>query len=450
MTVLPDLPSALDSSPMDHDDPPPEAAGGNRTHRAPAAAPSRLSHLGRDIGYNLAALIIGVLAFSLAITLFSAGVGTAIIYVGVFVLVGALFTASFLAAGERALARWNSGPLPPTYYRRNPGGSVLRRLLSPLGDAQRWKDLIHAVVSFPVRVLAFSVTTVWIGGALGGLTQWFWYRFIPEPKEDVWDLLGIAPVWHPWIQLGLGIVFLLTLFPISRGLALLQRALAVGLLTNERRALREETTRLSSSRTQVIAAEAGTLRRIERDIHDGPQQRLVRLAMDLEAAKRRIDPEDQSTRELIDAALSHSQDALAELRALSRGIAPPILTDRGLVAAFEAAAATSPLPVALSIGPGAGRRFPAPVEQAAYFSGVEALTNAAKHSSANQCTLALSTDGSFLTLQVHDDGVGGAHPGKGSGLAGLRDRLAGVDGTLEVDSPDGEGTTITAGIPFGG
>lgn len=448
MTTLPDPTAALDSRPMDHADPPLQATGDHHTRGAPTTVPSRLTQLGRDLGYNLAALFIGVIAFSVAITLFSAGLGTALIYIGIFVLVGALFTASFFAAGERALARWNSGPMPPTYYRTAPGGSALRRMLAPLADAQRWKDLIHAVVSFPVRVLAFSVTITWIGGALGGLTQWFWYRFIPEPKEDVWDLLGIAPVWHPWIQVGVGIVFLLTLFPITRGLALLQRALAIGLLTNERRALREETTRLTSSRSQVIAAEAGTLRRIERDIHDGPQQRLVRMAMDLEAAKRRIDPQDHSTRELIDAALSHSKDALSELRALSRGIAPPILTDRGLVAAFEAAAATSPLPVGLNIRPGAGRRFPATIEQAAYFSGVEALTNAAKHSAAQQCTLALATDGSFLTLTVHDDGVGGAHQGKGSGLAGLRDRLAGVDGTLEVDSPDGGGTTITAVIPL--
>ncbi|WP_343899591.1 sensor histidine kinase [Arthrobacter rhombi] len=434
---------------MDHTDPPPEGTGEHRTREAPAAAPSRLSQLGRDIGYNLAGLFIGVIAFALAIALFSAGVSTAIVYVGVFVLVGALLTASFFASGERALASWNSGPLPPTYYRQPASGSGLRRMLSPLGDTQRWKDLVHAVVAFPVRILAFSVTVSWAAGALGGLTQWFWYGFIPEPKEDVWDLLGIDPVWHPWIQIGLGIFFLLTLFPLTRHLAQLQRALAVGLLTNERRALREEATRLSSSRSQVIAAEAGTLRRIERDIHDGPQQRLVRMAMDLEAAKRRIDPADQSTRELIDAALSHSKDALSELRALSRGIAPPILTDRGLVAAFEAAAATSPLPVGLAIRPGAGRRFPASVEQAAYFTGVEALTNAAKHSSAGQCTLTLSTHDSFLTLQVHDDGVGGAHPGKGSGLAGLRDRLAGVDGTLEVDSPDNGGTTITAVIPLG-
>lgn len=449
MTTVPEPLATLDSRPMDHTDPPPEAAGDHRTRQTPATASSRLAQLGRDIGYNLAALFIGVLAFSLVITLFFAGVGTAIVYVGVFVLVATLFTASFLAAGERALACWNSGPLPPTYYRPAPTGSVLRRMLNPLADIQRWKDLVHALVSFPVRVLAFTVTVVWITAALGGLTQWFWYQFIPEPKEDVWDLLGIDPFWHPWIQIGLGLVFLATLFPLSRGFALLQRALATGLLTNERRALREQTRHLSSSRNQVIAAEAGTLRRIERDIHDGPQQRLVRMSMDLEAAKRRIDPQDSSTRELIDAALAHSKDALAELRALSRGIAPPILADRGLVAAFEAAAATSPLPVRLTIQPSAGRRFPASVEQAAYFSGVEALTNAAKHSSAGQCTLTLSTDGGFLTLQVHDDGVGGAHPGKGSGLAGLRDRLAGVDGTLEVDSPDNAGTTVTAVIPLG-
>lgn len=170
--------------------------------------------------------------------------------------------------------------------------------------------------------------------------------------------------------------------------------------------------------------------------------------MDLESAKRRLDPQDEATVGLFDAALGHSREPLAELRTLSRGIAPPILTDRGLVAAFESAAATSPLPVRLDIGDEATGRFPATVEQAAYFCGVEALTNAAKHSGASGCTVHLDTEESSLVLVVHDDGVGGAHPGKGSGLAGLRDRLAGVDGTLQVHSLAGGGTTLTASIPL--
>lgn len=261
--------------------------------------------------------------------------------------------------------------------------------------------------------------------------------------------MGIAPDYHTWIEIGLGIVFLLTLPPVLRGLSLLQRALAVGLLTNERQALREETSRLTSSRSSVIAAEASTLRKIERDIHDGPQQRMVRMNMDLEAAKRRLDPNDTDTRVLLDSALEQSQGALAELRALSRGIAPPVLTDRGLVSALEAASGRSPVPVSMRVSEAARSRFPAEAEQAAYFAGLESLTNVAKHSKATACELALDLAEGGLLLTIQDNGVGGAHLGKGTGLAGLADRLAGVDGTLHVDSPENAGTVVSVFIPLG-
>ena len=409
----------------------------------------RWHRLGRDLAYNLSALFTGLVAFTLAVTLFSLGISTVIIYVGVFVLLGALYTATFFAETERRIASWATGQLPPTYYRRSTADSAMRRMLDPLRDGQRWKDLIHAVVSFPVRVLAFSVTISWIAAALGGMTQWIWDRYLPKTDGELWDILGIAPGYHLWIQFGLGLAFLFTLPPIARGLALLQRSLAVGLLTNERQAMREETDRLASSRSSVIAAEADTLRKIERDIHDGPQQRMVRMNMDLEAAKRRLDPQDAATKELLDSALEQSRGALAELRSLSRGIAPPVLADRGLVSALEAAAGRSPIPVVVEATEPAHGRFAAAIEQAAYFAGVESLTNAAKHSSATGCRLLLDVRGDELVLQVHDDGVGGAHLGKGTGLAGLADRLAGVDGLLTVHSPEGAGTVITVSIPLG-
>lgn len=410
--------------------------------------PSWLRQLGRDIGYNLAAIFVGTLAFSLGISLFSAGVGTIIIYVGLFILLGGLYVSSFFAAAERAMATWATGELPPTFYRGAGSGSVLRRLFSPLADPQRWKDLIHTVVAYPVRVLAFSVTISWIAAALGGLTQWYWDRYLPESSNGIWDVLNIDPRWHPWIQVGIGVFFLLTLAPVTRGLALLQRALAVGLLTNERAQLRAEATRLGSARNSVMAAEAGTLRRIERDIHDGPQQRMVRMSMDLEAAKRRLDPSDAATAELLDSAITQSREALTELRALSRGIAPPVLTDRGLLAALEAAAGRSPIPVNIEAGDDARGRFDAAVEHAVYFAGVESLTNAAKHSGASRCTLQLTASAGTLSLTVTDDGIGGAHIGKGTGLVGLKDRLAGVDGTLGVESPDGGGTAVTVCVPL--
>ena len=407
-----------------------------------------MSRFGRELGYNLSALFTGIIAFSVALTLFSAGVSTIIIYVGIFILLGALYCSTAFAEIERNMASWATGQLPPTYYKSADSASKLRRMLSPLTDAQRWKDLLHAVFSFPVRILAFSVTISWFAAAFGGLTQWYWERFLPESNSDLWDLLGIEARYHAWLQLALGLVFLVTLPAVVRGLALLQRVLAVGLLTNERQALLNETQRLSTSRSSAIAAEAGTLRKIERDIHDGPQQRMVRMNMDLEAAKRKLDPQDHITLDLLNSALEQSQGALAELRALSRGIAPPVLSDRGLVAALEAAAGRSPVPVTFRVSPENPGRLPTAVEDAAYFAGLESLTNVAKHSQATHCQLTLEVTNDGVWLRIFDNGVGGAHLGKGTGLAGLADRLAGVDGTLAIDSSPDNGTEITVFMPL--
>ncbi|MGH9251005.1 MAG: sensor histidine kinase, partial [Acidimicrobiales bacterium] len=192
-----------------------------------------------------------------------------------------------------------------------------------------------------------------------------------------------------------------------------------------------------------------TLRRVERDIHDGPQQRLVRLTMDLEAAQRRLTDNPDAAGPLVEQALTQTQEALAELRALSRGIAPPILADRGLEAALAAAAARSPIPVTLDVTMGGSDRPTPAVENTAYFVVTEALTNAAKHSGATTVSVSVIRVGATLHVQVGDDGLGGAHVGKGHGLAGLADRLAGVDGTFDVHSPEGVGTIVSADIPVG-
>jgi signal transduction histidine kinase len=199
-----------------------------------------------------------------------------------------------------------------------------------------------------------------------------------------------------------------------------------------------------------VQAEAQTLRRLERDIHDGPQQRLVRLNMDLETVVRRLDDDPDKARPLVAEALEQSREALGELRALSRGIAPPILADRGLGPALAAAAARCPVQVSLDVALPAGRRLGAAVENTAYFVVAEALTNVAKHAHATLCTVLVSADGERVLVQVWDDGRGGAHLGKGHGLAGLADRLAVVEGGLEVVSPLGGPTVLTAEIPLVG
>jgi signal transduction histidine kinase len=246
-------------------------------------------------------------------------------------------------------------------------------------------------------------------------------------------------------------VFLLVSLPwVVRGLVAVRVGLARSLLTNQTAALRARTEQLSAGRRAAVQAEAQTLRRLERDIHDGPQQRLVRLNMDLEAAARRLDDDPDRARPLIDEALEQSRAALSELRALSRGIAPPILADRGLGAALAAAAARCPVQVSLDVALREDERLTAAVENTAYFVVTEALTNVAKHSRATHCAVTVSAAGELLLVQVRDNGRGDAHLGKGHGLAGLADRLTSVDGELDVVSPPGGPTVLTAQIPLAG
>jgi signal transduction histidine kinase len=248
-----------------------------------------------------------------------------------------------------------------------------------------------------------------------------------------------------------GLVFALTLPFVVRACALLDAWLARMLLTGLAN-LREQVTTLSQQKqtaqqqtAAAASAEAIALRRLERDIHDGPQQRLVRLAVDLGRAKLNIDTDPAAARQSVDEALAQARDALDELRTLSRGIAPPILTDRGLIAAITALAARNSLPTALHVtDPG---RLPALAEQTAYFTVAEALTNAAKHSQANQCTVTVALADDILTVVVADDGIGGAHLAKGHGLAGLADRLRAAGGSLEIISPAGGPTQIKAELP---
>jgi signal transduction histidine kinase len=244
-------------------------------------------------------------------------------------------------------------------------------------------------------------------------------------------------------------VLALAAFPwVVRGLVAARAGLARGLLTNQTAALRARTGELAEGRRAAVAAEASTLRRIERDLHDGPQQRLVRMTMDLEATSRRLDDDPAAARPLLEGALVQGREALAELRALSRGIAPPILADRGLAAALAAAAARCPVPVALDVD--LPERPDAVVENTAYFVVTEALTNVAKHAAATRASVAVAAGNERMVVAVTDDGAGGAHVGKGHGLAGLADRVAAVEGAMVVSSPAGGPTVVTVTLPWSG
>jgi signal transduction histidine kinase len=202
---------------------------------------------------------------------------------------------------------------------------------------------------------------------------------------------------------------------------------------------------LRRSRARIVEAGMKERRRLERNLHDGAQQRLVALSLTLRIAQNQIAKSPEQAAEMIGAAGEELTLALEELRELARGIHPAVLSDRGLHAAVEALAVRSPLPVKVVEVP--GERLPEPVEAAAYFVIAEALTNVAKYANASAATVAVRRVNGHAEVEVRDDGVGGADPGRGSGLRGLADRVGALDGFLALDSPPGSGTTLRAEIP---
>jgi signal transduction histidine kinase len=209
--------------------------------------------------------------------------------------------------------------------------------------------------------------------------------------------------------------------------------------------LSKRVSELQGSRTRIIDATETERRRIERDLHDGAQQRLVSLAMNLGRARAQYDDDPDSARRLLEEAHGDAKLALAELRDLARGLHPAVLTDRGLDAALSGLAGRSPVPVTIDVD--VEPRCSPTIEAIAYFVVSEALANVAKHSGANRADVIAQRIGDRLHVTITDNGIGGAAAHPGSGLAGLADRVGGVDGTLQVDSPVGGPTTLRVDLP---
>jgi signal transduction histidine kinase len=204
---------------------------------------------------------------------------------------------------------------------------------------------------------------------------------------------------------------------------------------------------LAASRARLVAAGDAERRRLERNLHDGAQQRLQALSVTMRSAQSRLAADPEAAHNLLDTAVDELSAALAELRELARGIHPAVLTARGLAAALQEVVQRAPLPVEIEAIP--ERRLPESAEVAAYYLVSEALANVAKHSRASRATVAISRVGDRAIVEVDDDGIGGADVSRGSGLRGLADRIGALGGTLAVDSRRGAGTTIRATIPCG-
>ncbi|MEV4013861.1 sensor domain-containing protein [Nonomuraea angiospora] len=405
-----------------------------------------------DTRYTLVGFPTAVIGFVIMLAGFAAGLGTAIVWLGVPLLAGTLMAARGFADAERG---WLSDvldrpPVRPRYKPAPPGAGRFRRIVNPLTSGQSWLDLLHGIINLPFAILSFVLTVVFWALPLVGLTYPIYgivTSRIPGNME-LPELLGLGDGYgvNSIFYVSLGLVFALIMPFAVRGSALLRAGLGRALLTGVAE-LQERIDDLAQGRAAAVSAEANALRKLERDIHDGPQQRLVSLAMELSRAQRQMAKDPEAAQATIKSAISATRETLDELRALSRGIAPPILSDRGLAPALAALAGRCTVPVDLDVQ--TAERYQAAVENALYFVCAETLTNVAKHSRATSCAIQLVRIGDILMLTIGDDGVGGAHVAKGHGLAGLADRLRAVDGELSVQSPDGGPTVIVAEVPCG-
>jgi signal transduction histidine kinase len=399
--------------------------------------------------HHVAGLVIGlVVFFVVALGITFGGIFLPFALAGLVLFGLTLRFADGLAEAERArFAVLLGEPIPA--WPAVPG-SRYRWLLVPrratLIARQTWGSIGYGLLRLPVSfVTAFITIGIWALG-LVMFTLPLYSGLLPGGGPTLGGTVHPGPL-PTLVSVVLGLFLLVAAPPVTRWLAVADAALARRLLAPPPDPA-ARIAELEVSRERVVDAAETERRRIERDLHDGAQQRLVALAMELGRAKARFADDIDSARALVDQAHTEAKAALTELRNLVRGVHPPVLTDRGLDAALSGLAALCPVPVEMQVDVPV-RPKPA-VEAVAYFTIAEALTNVAKHSRASRATVVVQGHGypGTLHLVISDDGIGGADP-HGAGLAGLADRVSGVDGTLSVESPSGGPTIISAVLPCG-
>ena len=348
----------------------------------------------------------------------------------------------------RRVLRIDIAPPAPAPAPDRPG--ALGWMFAKIRDGAGWRAAGYALFRLPYAIVMLYLGVLWWAYGLLGiadpLLRWVDRRYFPEGAPHFGVTFGhVVPA--GWLVFAAGVVLFFSAPWVVHGLVRLDTYLMSRLLG--RRHLEERVRDLEETRALAVDDAAATLRRIERDLHDGAQARLVALAMDLTMMRDRLRepaPDLAATRQLVDTAHAHAKEAIGELRDLARGIHPPVL-DRGLAEALQTLAARSPVPVVLSVDL---PRRPAPaIETIAYYCASELLTNVARHSAARQATVDVVARDGALELRVRDDGVGGAAPANGgTGLSGLTDRVRTVDGTLTVSSPVGGPTVVTVRLPW--
>ncbi|WP_460401595.1 sensor histidine kinase [Actinophytocola sediminis] len=356
----------------------------------------------------LAGFPLSLSSFIMIVTLFAVGVGTLVIWVGLPILLATTFLIGSYAKASRALIRSTLGVhIPAPKVEHDTSGSFLRRYTNRLLHPQMWRELAYLLITFPLHVVEFA--------------------------------LGIAGI----ILLPIGLFVL----PVVASLHIMLARALLG--PDENQQLTEKAEHLQASRARGVDAAEAERRRIERDLHDGAQQRLVAVAMGLGRAKAKMAADPQGAQTLIDEAHVDAKLAVSELRDLARGIYPAVLGDRGLDAALSSLAAKCPIPVDVHVE--IDPRPPAAVESTAYFIVGESLTNLAKYSGATVAKVNAWREerpsGDQVIVEITDNGIGGASLQSGGGLAGLADRAATIDGVMTVVSPVGGPTIIRADLP---
>jgi signal transduction histidine kinase len=321
------------------------------------------------------------------------------------------------------------------------------RLFERVRSWPRWREIGYGALHFPLGMFtSLTALLTWCGSAaLIALPLYAWA--LPDHTAH-FGLFEVHAGVGVFVVSAVGVLFMLAAPWVSNALVALDLRVARWLLAPRRHEeLGQRVTQLETSRTAAVDSAEAERRRIERDLHDGAQQRLVSLAMGLGAARERLESDPDRGRELVAEAHEEAKAALKEIRDLVRGIHPVILEDRGLDAALSAVVARSPVPVTLDVDV-PERPSPA-VESGAYFVVAEALTNVARHAGATRAFVTIARAGNRLVVEVRDNGVGGADADKGSGLAGLRNRVAALQGTMHVVSPEGGPTTLLVEMPCG-
>ncbi len=407
----------------------------------------------------------GVAGFCLTLVLLITGfsVSASIIgtVIGLLLLTVALRVSRRLGSLHRRLLKRFLGHQVEAPPRFQPGSGVLGRLDRRLRDRAAWRGVWYSLIKLPVAAVQLYTLVLTVFGLVDLSYPVVWLLFRNNgSRANLSPLAAVVPVpfggrfeiysWFGTFPSAIaGAACVVAAAWLARGISAADRSLIRGLLGPT--SMAERVSELERTRTLAVEDSAAALRRVERDLHDGAQMRLAALAMNLGMAREKLGEDDEqadnaTVRELIDAAHRNAVDALADLRDLARGIHPPVL-DSGLASALATLAASSAIPASVTadIGP---RPAPA-IETIAYFCAAELIANATKHSYANQIKIKIYTErAGVLRLEVSDDGIGGADAARGSGLAGLAQRVSTVDGRIDVLSPAGGPTTVTVELPL--